>query len=153
MMFKKIINRGSHFVVFLTPGSSSSSGQGTEDFPFRCKLPAWDILEAVPFVVDVALTACAHGQLPPRDLATGLKDLADFLPVSLATIVSYFSVEVTRGVWKPVLMNGTDWLSPAANLFSVGKQIKRIIAATSVDIPSLSAGRSREENPHGSLHP
>ncbi|KAG0480466.1 hypothetical protein HPP92_011324 [Vanilla planifolia] len=55
-------------------------------------------MEAVPFVVDAALTACSHGRLYPRELATGLKDLADFLPASLATIVSYFSAEVTRGV-------------------------------------------------------
>ncbi|GMH20018.1 hypothetical protein Nepgr_021859 [Nepenthes gracilis] len=140
MMFRRIINKGSQSVVSLTSGSSSSSGPGTEDCPFRPKLPAWDILEAVPFVVDAALTACAHGQLSPRDLATGLKDLADFLPASLATIVSYFSAEVTRGVWKPVLMNGTDWPSPAANLSKVEEQIKRIIAATGVDVPSLSAG-------------
>jgi hypothetical protein len=35
-------------------------------------LPAWDILEAIPFVVDAALTACAHGRLSPRELATGM---------------------------------------------------------------------------------
>lgn len=70
----------------------------------------------------------------------GLKDLADFLPASLATIVSYFSAEVTRGIWKPVFMNGTDWPSPAANLSNVEDQIKRILAATGVDVPSLVAG-------------
>ncbi|GMH16662.1 hypothetical protein Nepgr_018503 [Nepenthes gracilis] len=137
MMFRRIINRGSHFVVSL-----KSSSSGLRRFPFHTKLPAWDILEAVPLVVDAALTACAHEQLSPRDLATGLKDLADFLPASLATIVSYFSAEVTREVGKPVLRNGTDWLSPAAILSNVEKQIKRIIAATGVDVPSLSAGGS-----------
>lgn len=70
----------------------------------------------------------------------GLKDLADFLPASLATIVSYFSAEVTRGLWKPVFMNGSDWPSPAANLSNVEEQIKRILAATGVDVPSLAAG-------------
>lgn len=70
----------------------------------------------------------------------GLKELADFLPASLATIVSYFTAEVTRGVWKPASMNGTDWPSPAANLSSVEQQVKKIIAATGVDVPSLPIG-------------
>ena len=71
---------------------------------------------------------------------SGLKDLADFLPASLATIVSYFSAEVTRGIWKPAFMNGTDWPSPTANLSNVEGQIKKILAATGVDVPSLIAG-------------
>lgn len=73
-------------------------------------------------------------------LFSGLKDLADFLPATLATIVSYFSAEVTRGIWKPAFMNGTDWPSPAANFSTVEQQIKKILAATGVDVPSLSAG-------------
>ncbi|KAL8515393.1 hypothetical protein ACS0TY_014193 [Phlomoides rotata] len=133
MMFRNI-NKGNQ------SGSSSSSGPGSsEDGYLRPKLPAWDILEAVPFVADAALTACAHARLSPRELCTGLKDLADYLPATLATIVSYFSAEVTRGVWKSVFMNGTDWPSPAANLSNVEEQIKKILAATGVDIPSLAA--------------
>lgn len=66
--------------------------------------------------------------------------MADFLPASLATIVSYFSAEVTRAIWKPAFMNGTDWPSPAANLSNVEEQIKKILAATGVDVPSLVAG-------------
>lgn len=135
MIFRKI-NKGVHSSA--TSGSSSSSGLASEDSPLRPQLPAWDILEAVPYVVDAALSACAHGQVTPRELATGLKDLADFLPASLATIVSYFSAEVTRGIWKPALMNGTDWPSPAANLSNVEEQIKKILAATGVDVPSLA---------------
>lgn len=54
--------------------------------------------------------------------------------------MSYFSAEVTRGIWKPVFMNGTDWPSPAVNLSYVEEQIKKILAATGVDIPSLAAG-------------
>ncbi|KAL2459193.1 Mediator of RNA polymerase II transcription subunit 33A [Forsythia ovata] len=140
MMFRKI-NRGSPFVISISSGSSSSSGAGSED-NLRPKLPAWDILEAVPFVADAALTACAHGRLSPRELCTGLKDLADYLPATLATIVSYFSAEVTRGVWKSVFMNGTDWPSPAANLSEVEEQIKKLLAATGVDVPSLATGES-----------
>ncbi|CAN0898515.1 Mediator of RNA polymerase II transcription subunit 33A [Linum grandiflorum] len=145
MMFRKI-NRGSQLVTTISSGSSSSSSSvpANEDSSLRPKLPAWEILEAVPFVVDAALSACGHGTLDPRDLATGLKDLADFLPASLASIVSYFSAEVSRGVWKPVLMNGTDWPSPAANLSNVEDKIKKILAATGVDVPSLAAGGSSQ---------
>ena len=73
MMFRKI-NRGNQSLSSVTSGSSSSSGPGSED-PLRPKLPAWDILEALPFVVDAALTACAHGRLSPRELATGQSDV------------------------------------------------------------------------------
>lgn len=72
----------------------------------------------------------------------GLKDLADFLPASLVTIASYFSAEVRRGIWKPAFMNGIDWPSPAANLSLVEQQIKEILAATGVDVPSLAVGNS-----------
>ncbi|KAI3715390.1 hypothetical protein L6452_22372 [Arctium lappa] len=140
MMFKKI-NRNQPLTTCVS-GSSSSSGPGSEDASLRPKFPAWDILEAVPFVVDAALTACAHSRLSPRELCTGLKDLADFLPASLAIIVSYFSAEVSRGVWKPVFMNGTDWPSPAANLSDVEEHIKNILAATGVNVPTLLAGIS-----------
>lgn len=73
---------------------------------------------------------------------SGLKDLADFLPASLATIVSYFSAEVTRGLWKPAFMNGTDWPSPAANLSMIEQQIKKIVAATGVNVPCLAIGET-----------
>ncbi|KAL5719353.1 hypothetical protein ACHQM5_012143 [Ranunculus cassubicifolius] len=66
-------------------GSPVSEG---EDSPERPLLPAWDILEAVPFVLEAVLTACAHGRLSSRDLTTGLRDLVDFLPASLATVIS-----------------------------------------------------------------
>nr|XP_017219089.1 PREDICTED: mediator of RNA polymerase II transcription subunit 33A isoform X2 [Daucus carota subsp. sativus] len=141
MMFKKIINNGNQTMTSAISGSTASSEIGKETGS-RPMLAGWDILEAVPFVVDAALTACAHGRLSPRELCTGLKDLADFLPASLASIVSYFSAEVSRGVWKPVFMNGVDWPSPAANLANVEEQIKKILAATGVDVPSLVAGGS-----------
>ena len=86
-------------------------------------MPAWDILDATPFVLDAALTAFAHGKLSPRELATGLKDLAHFLPATLETIVSYFSAEVTRGIWKPAYMNRTDLPSPTKNISMVELQI------------------------------
>ncbi|KAF8053707.1 hypothetical protein N665_1381s0006 [Sinapis alba] len=133
MMFREV--KGSQTV---NSGTNSSSGAASEDSIPRPEFPAWDILKAVPYVVDAALTACSHGSLSPRDLATGLKDLTDFLPASLATIVSYFSAEVSRGVWKPVFMNGMDWPNPATNLSNVEEYIKKILATTGVDIPSLT---------------
>ncbi|KAI3506728.1 hypothetical protein L1887_21291 [Cichorium endivia] len=139
MMFRKM-NRSGQTLTTSTSGSSSSSGSIPEDCTLRLKLPAWDILEAVPFVLDAALTACAHGRLSPRELTTGLKDLADFLPASMATIVSYLSAETTRGLWKPAAMNGTDWPSPATSLCMVEKNINKILSATGVDVPSVSAG-------------
>lgn len=75
-------------------------------------------------------------------IISGLKDLADFLPACLATIVSYFAAEVTRGLWKPAFMNGTDWPSPAANLSMVEQQINKIVAATGVSVPCVTEGAS-----------
>lgn len=69
MMFRKI-GRGQPLTP-TTSGSSTSSASGTDDSYLRLKLPAWDILEAVPFALDAALTACAHGILSPRELTTG----------------------------------------------------------------------------------
>ncbi|KAK4363605.1 hypothetical protein RND71_018846 [Anisodus tanguticus] len=140
-MFRKINSAGQSLIPPTSSGSNSSGSRKEEISP-HLKLPAWDILEAVPFVLNAALTACAHGTLSPRELATGLKDLADFLPASLPTIASYYSSEVTRGIWKPASMNGTDWPSPAANLATVEQQVKKILAATGVDVPSLSVGGS-----------
>ncbi|KAF1881036.1 hypothetical protein Lal_00023067 [Lupinus albus] len=137
IMYRKI-NKGAEPLTPMPLGSSSSSGSDMDDDTLvKLKVPAWDILKVIPFVLDASLTACAHGRLSTRQLATGLKALADFLPASLVTIASYFSAEVTRGVWKPAFMNGTDWPSPAANLSLVEQQIKKILAATGVDVPSL----------------
>uniref|UniRef100_M4EHQ3 Uncharacterized protein n=1 Tax=Brassica campestris TaxID=3711 RepID=M4EHQ3_BRACM len=108
-------------------GTSSSSGAASEDSVPRPEVPAWDTLKAVPYVVDAALTACSHGRLCPRDLATGLSER-----------FNRFSAEVRRGVWKPVFMNGIDWPNPAANLSNVEEYIKKILATTGVDIPSLA---------------
>lgn len=74
MMFRKMNRATNQSTGPGTSGSSSfsnSSGPGSEDCYLRPKLPAWEIMEAVPFVVDAALTACSHGRLSPRELATG----------------------------------------------------------------------------------
>nr|XP_029143291.1 mediator of RNA polymerase II transcription subunit 33A isoform X2 [Arachis hypogaea] len=136
-LFRKI-NSCDEPLACSNSGSSGSPGSALNEAIMKLKVPAWDILEAIPFVLDAALTACAHGRLSTRQLATGLKDLADFLPASLVTIASYLSAEVRRGIWKPGFMNGTDWPSPAANLSLVEQQIKKILATTGVDVPSLA---------------
>ncbi|TKY62479.1 Mediator of RNA polymerase II transcription subunit 33B [Spatholobus suberectus] len=84
MMFRKVSNDAEPLTP-TTSGSSSSSGLALDDALMKLKVPAWDILEAIPFVLDAALTSCAYGRLSTRELATGLKDLADFLPASLVT--------------------------------------------------------------------
>lgn len=73
-------------------------------------------------------------------MLAGLRDLVDFLPASLAAVISYFSAEVTRGIWKPVSMNGSDWPSPAAILLSVESEMKEILADVGVNAPSCSSG-------------
>ncbi|TVU18704.1 hypothetical protein EJB05_34815, partial [Eragrostis curvula] len=115
----------------LNPESTSNSSMSSsptvqEDICQWPHVPAWEVLEAVPFVLEAVLTACAHGKLSSRDLVTGLRELADFLPASLAAIVSYFSAEITRGIWKPVMLNGSDWPSPAATLPAVESEIKEV---------------------------
>lgn len=71
MMLRKI-NRSGTPLTPTTSAGTNSSGSGVEEVLVRLRLPAWDILEATPFVLDAALTACAHGRLSPRELATGL---------------------------------------------------------------------------------
>ncbi|KAK9128198.1 hypothetical protein Syun_016995 [Stephania yunnanensis] len=138
----------------MTKGASASSGHSTissnnisgspvfteDDACERPVLPAWDVLEATPYVLEAVLTACAHGQLSSKDLTTGLRDLVDFLPASLGTIISYFSAEITRGIWKPVAMNGIDWPSPAAYLPSIESEVREILSAVGVTISMPPAG-------------
>ncbi|KAF8041799.1 hypothetical protein BT93_A0407 [Corymbia citriodora subsp. variegata] len=127
----------------MTPTNSSLGGSPTSvaEEPYeRPVLCAWEVLEAIPYVLEAILTACAHGRLSSRDLTTGLRDLIDFLPASLATIISYFSAEVTRGIWGPVPMNGIDWPSPTQTIQSVESEIKEILAAAGVNTPSYPPG-------------
>lgn len=68
MMFSKVSN-GAEPSTPTTSGNNSSSGLAFDD---ALKVPAWDILEAIPFVLDASLTSCAYGKLSTRDLATGM---------------------------------------------------------------------------------
>lgn len=55
-----------------TSNSSISPPQDVqEDMCQWPTLPAWEVLEAVPFVLEAVLTACANGRLSSRDLVTG----------------------------------------------------------------------------------
>lgn len=74
MIYWKMTKNGS------TSGNSSTLSTNTlcgsptsvaEDPCPRPMLPAWVVLEAIPFVLEAILTACAHGQLSSRDLTTG----------------------------------------------------------------------------------
>ncbi|TKY65627.1 Mediator of RNA polymerase II transcription subunit 33A [Spatholobus suberectus] len=145
MIYQKITKGGISSSNSSSPTSgnacSSLSNSGEEAFQ-RPMLPAWEVLEALPFVLESILTACVHGRLSSRDLTTGLRDLVDFLPASLAAIIDYFSSEVTRGVWKLVPMNGTDWPSPAALLQSIESEIKAILTHVGVEVPNCSSGGS-----------
>ena len=53
MMFKKVSN-GVKPSTPTTSGSSNSSGNALDDALMKLKVPAWDILEAIPFVLDSA---------------------------------------------------------------------------------------------------
>ncbi|RDX90256.1 Mediator of RNA polymerase II transcription subunit 33A, partial [Mucuna pruriens] len=145
MIYQKITKGGISSSNSSSPTSSNACNtliNSGEDAFQRPMLPAWEVLEALPFVLESILTACVHGRLSSRDLTTGLRDLVDFLPASLAAIIDYFSSEVTRGVWKLVPMNGTDWPSPAALLQSVESEIKAILTHVGVEVPNCSSGGS-----------
>ena len=66
----------------------------------------------------------------------------DFFPASLSGISSYLEAEVTRGLWKPVPMNGKDWPSPAANLLAIETEIRDILAALGINIQNSLTGES-----------
>ncbi|XP_045798649.1 mediator of RNA polymerase II transcription subunit 33A-like isoform X2 [Trifolium pratense] len=145
MIYQKMSKGGISSSNCSSPNSSnacSSLINSGDDALQRPVLPAWEVLEALPFVLEAILTACVHGRLSSRDLTTGLRHLVDFLPASIAAIIDYFSSEVTRGVWKQVPMNGTDWPSPAAVLQSVESEIKAILTHVGVEVPNCSSGGS-----------
>ncbi|GKA90260.1 mediator of RNA polymerase II transcription subunit 33A-like protein [Tanacetum coccineum] len=49
-------------------GSSNSYVSLPVDCTLHLKLPVWENLKAIPFVLDATLTTCAHGRLSPLDL-------------------------------------------------------------------------------------
>ncbi|KAF5194947.1 Mediator of rna polymerase ii transcription subunit 33a [Thalictrum thalictroides] len=86
------------------------------------------LLQPVP-TEDCLLFKLATGEYQST-IVTWPKDLADYLPASLATIFGYFSAEATHAIWEPA----ATYLSTAEDL------IKRILATTGVDVPSLAQG-------------
>lgn len=74
MIYSKITRNGAPSSNSSGPSSSSISGSPADTGENVCQkpmLPAWEVLEAVPFVLEAILTACAHGRLSSRDLTTG----------------------------------------------------------------------------------
>lgn len=74
MIYRKMTKSGSSSGNSSTVTSNSLCGSppSTAEDPYqRPMLPAWDVLEAIPFVLEAILTACAHGRLSSRDLTTG----------------------------------------------------------------------------------
>jgi hypothetical protein len=87
--------------------SSSVSGSSVSASDDPCQRPAvsgWEFLEAVPFVLEAVLTACAHGQLSSRDLTTSeliphvvcAYLLASFL---FANVLPYCRLKGSRGLF------------------------------------------------------
>ncbi|MQM19972.1 hypothetical protein Taro_052985 [Colocasia esculenta] len=130
---------GSHLFSYMSMISSILFG--------ACHIDIVHIISVHGMVPDVAaalMPLCeAFGSMSIAWLGDGallgLRDLVDFLPASLATIISYFSAEITRGIWKPVPMNGTEWPSPAVNLLSIEAEIKDILASAGVHVPTCYA--------------
>ena len=75
MIYQKMTKGG-----ILSSSSSSPTSSNTcssliksgDDALQRPVLPAWEIMEALPFILEAILTACVHGKLSSRDLTTGL---------------------------------------------------------------------------------
>lgn len=77
MIYQKITKGGISSSNSSSPTSSnacSSLINSGEDAFQRPVLPAWEVLEALPFVLESILTACVHGRLSSRDLTTGWLD-------------------------------------------------------------------------------
>ena len=79
-------------------------------------------------------------------LCSGLRELVDYLPASIATIVSYCLAEVTRGLWKYASMNGQDWPSPAANLLAIQGEVKDILAAAGVHTTNPTGEKNKRSS-------
>lgn len=74
MMYSKMTKSGSSSGTSSTLSSNSICGSPSSTGEDPCQrpiLPAWEVLEAIPFVLEAVLTACAHGRLSSRDLTTG----------------------------------------------------------------------------------
>lgn len=86
MIYGKMSKGGTMSSNLSAHSGSSISGSPVstaEDACDRPLLSSWDLLEAVPFVLEAVLTACAHGRLSSRDLTTGLLQVFGILVASL----------------------------------------------------------------------
>ena len=74
MINLKMTKSGSTLDNFSMSSNSGSPTSNGEDLSQRPMVPAWQVLEAIPFVLEALLTACAHGRLSSRNLTTGWSD-------------------------------------------------------------------------------
>ncbi|KAH7427460.1 hypothetical protein KP509_10G044900 [Ceratopteris richardii] len=142
MMLKKATKSGS----MPTSSGASVSSTSNDDIGGKPMLPAFDLLAAVPYVIDALLTAYGHGKILPRDLTTGLRELVDFCPATIASIITCLESDMTCGISRPASMNGKDWPSPAANLLSVEAEIRDILSSCGVNLPCCTSGGSNSGN-------
>uniref|UniRef100_A0A8R7UVI2 Mediator of RNA polymerase II transcription subunit 33A n=1 Tax=Triticum urartu TaxID=4572 RepID=A0A8R7UVI2_TRIUA len=73
MICRKITKSGVVSGNLSSASSSSVSGSSlstSDDSYQRPTLPAWEFLEAVPYVLEAVLTACSHGRISSRDMTT-----------------------------------------------------------------------------------
>lgn len=79
MIYQKITKAGNSSSNSSSPTTASSNAcsslmnSGEDNFQ-RPLLPAWEVLEALPFVLESILTACVHGRISSRELTTGWLD-------------------------------------------------------------------------------
>lgn len=79
MIYQKITKGGISSSNSSSPTTASSNAcsslmnSGEDNFQ-RPLLPAWEVLEALPFVLESILTACVHGRISSRKLTTGWLD-------------------------------------------------------------------------------
>nr|CAN60712.1 hypothetical protein VITISV_036441 [Vitis vinifera] len=142
MIYWKMTKSGASSGNPSTPSGSSISGSTAstgEDAYQRPMLPAWEVLEAVPLVLEAILTACAHGILSSRDLTTGLRDLVDFLPASLVVIISYFSAEVSRGDSTAMLPLPMAALVSLTITFKLDKRLEYIHAVAGTSLANCAS--------------
>lgn len=74
MIYSKMTKSGASSGNSSMPSTSTASESLAsigEDIYQRPMLSAWEVLEAMPFVLEAILTACAYGRLSSRDLTTG----------------------------------------------------------------------------------
>lgn len=69
MIYSKVTTSGT--TSSLSSGSSSPINMGDDVFKQTLHFPAWQVLEAMPFVLDALLAACSYQRISSRNMITG----------------------------------------------------------------------------------